>query len=155
MEQLLYKKARSIPGLVWSTVTQVQEVLPVPAEAGKRKSRLLPPGLGLGLSVVGGGVPRRPCLAPLPRSELTATRRSCSGSRACGEGELGPETFQARPSPLAWGPAFPFGVHKCNLGVSLSPVKKQHLILERWEWWRKTVPISRPLRLFSLPGCRS
>jgi hypothetical protein len=123
MEHLPNKETRSIPGLVWSAVTQAQEVLPVPAEAGKRKCRLLSPGLRLGLLLVGGRIPRRPCLALLPLSGLTATRRSCSGSRACGQGELGPETFQARLSRLAWWPAFPLGVHRCNLGVSPSPAK--------------------------------
>lgn len=43
----------------WSRVpvTRAQEVLPVPAEAGKRKSHLLPPALRLRLSELGGRVP--------------------------------------------------------------------------------------------------
>lgn len=82
MELLPNKKPRSIPGLVCGTVTQAQEVLPVPTEAGKRKSRFLPPGLGLGLSVVRGRVPRRPSLTLLALSGPTETRRGCSGSWA-------------------------------------------------------------------------
>lgn len=153
MERLPNKKPHSIPGLVWSTVTQAQEVLPVPAEAGKRKSRLLSPGLGLGQSVVGGRVPRRPCLALLALSRLTVTGRSCSGSRGAAWVSWAQRPF--RPGHPGWlgGLRFPLASTVAILEFLLHLQRRTQLFLEKWEWWRKILSVSRTLRLFSLPSC--